>query len=287
MKTIHKLSATLIATIFLAVPTSAFAVDTYQCEGDGRQFEINLFETESRAQITFGKSSMPVISDGKGGYENIYEQTQFYPLAKNPILYMGTEQYACTINQTISNKREFSGASGMSLGGSLRRGPGIDYDKVGSLAFGSAFNINANTGVHMNGYDWFEVSMGTKRSYQWGGIMCSNDTKLKGIFEQCAEQTGLIKTNSYMALAIAHDGTYGQGNAAIESDAISMALQNCRLSSCKIENITPAQCHSYALASDGSTWVKEANTKKEADDLAMGFCMNGGRGCKLEASFCQ
>ena len=74
---------------------------------------------------------------------------------------------------------------GMSLGGSLRSGPGMEFSKAGSLAENTPVTIIRNTGVAMNGYDWFEIRTGSRTTYQWGGIMCSQGAQLPGIFEQC------------------------------------------------------------------------------------------------------
>ncbi len=74
---------------------------------------------------------------------------------------------------------------GMSLGGSLRSGPGMEFSKDGSLQENTPVTIIRNTGTSMNGYDWFEIRTGSRTTYQWGGIMCSQGAQLPGIFEQC------------------------------------------------------------------------------------------------------
>lgn len=77
-------------------------------------------------------------------------------------------------------------AQGQSLGGNLRSGPGTSYESTGSLQKGTPVTILANTGVTFNGYDWFEVDTNDGRSgFQWGGIMCSDDLQIPGIYQQC------------------------------------------------------------------------------------------------------
>ena len=81
---------------------------------------------------------------------------------------------------------DLSGTQGRSLGGSLRDGPGTNFTKIGSLTEGTWVTINMNTGVRMDGYDWFKISTDTGEvGYQWGGIMCSSGTQIQGIFEAC------------------------------------------------------------------------------------------------------
>ncbi|MEP3232139.1 MAG: hypothetical protein ABJO30_04870 [Hyphomicrobiales bacterium] len=74
----------------------------------------------------------------------------------------------------------------LSLGGSLRNGPGINYQKVGSIRGRAPITLVRNTGVRMNGYDWFEIiAPKGRRAYQWGGIMCSPRHYIAGVFERC------------------------------------------------------------------------------------------------------
>ena len=73
-----------------------------------------------------------------------------------------------------------------SLGGKVRTGPGMDYEQVGSLAYGTPISILSRSGVSMDGYDWFEIEWGDgERAFQWGGIMCSNASQITGIYEEC------------------------------------------------------------------------------------------------------
>ena len=79
--------------------------------------------------------------------------------------------------------------SGKSLGGIVREGPGINYRRLRSFRNGRNVRILANSGVRMNGFDWFQISLGNNRTaYQWGGIMCSNRFLLKGIYRVCSTQ---------------------------------------------------------------------------------------------------
>lgn len=76
--------------------------------------------------------------------------------------------------------------SALSLGGSLRNGPGMNYQKIGSIYGRAHITLLRNTGVHMNGYDWFEIiSPKGQRVFQWGGIMCSPNQYVQGIYERC------------------------------------------------------------------------------------------------------
>lgn len=185
----RKLKLTL--TCLLCLPAmQAMAHDgiKYDCSSDGITRMVEFFDDENRVQINIGNDSYGTISDGKGAFLNNFEQTRFYPKDNASLLFLSDKKIICSnfgATKYPNGETYYDNASGMSLGGSLRDGPGTEFPKIGSLAEGSPVNINANTGVNFNGYDWFKISNGTSISYQWGGIMCSNLVKLEGIYEQC------------------------------------------------------------------------------------------------------
>ena len=77
-------------------------------------------------------------------------------------------------------------APGLSLGGKLRNGPGMDFASIGSLAFGTPVTLLEDTGVEMNGYRWFFIQQSNGNTgYQWGGIMCAPESNVAGVFESC------------------------------------------------------------------------------------------------------
>ncbi|NRA88354.1 MAG: DUF4189 domain-containing protein [Rhizobiales bacterium] len=180
--------------------------------------------------------------------------------------------------------------TGRSLGGKIRKGPGIQHMQIGSSFFDNPIKIIANTGILFNGYNWFEIIYaGNIKGYQWGGIMCSDNTKINGIFQKCAQRENSLNpsASAYMAFAIAHDGTFGHAVAKTKKQAESLAMQYCRSSSCKIKHVTTAKCHAYAMANNNSQWFGASNTKMAASNFAMGYCMNGGNACRLEYSQCH
>jgi len=72
---------------------------------------------------------------------------------------------------------------GQSWGGKLRSGPGMDYEQVGSLYEGNSVTLLLNTGVAMNGYDWFRIRTADGReAYQWGGLLCPLTQDVAGTF---------------------------------------------------------------------------------------------------------
>jgi hypothetical protein len=74
-----------------------------------------------------------------------------------------------------------------SLGGNVRSGPGIGFARTGSLAYGAPLTILTATGVIFDGYDWFEIEDADgQRGFHWGGIMCSFDPDLPGVFSTCS-----------------------------------------------------------------------------------------------------
>ncbi|WP_420413522.1 SH3 domain-containing protein [Roseibium sp.] len=63
---------------------------------------------------------------------------------------------------------------GISYGGKVRAGPGLQYGQIGSLRDGDRIRIVGATGVMMDGYEWFQIRYRNGRTgFQWGGLMCS------------------------------------------------------------------------------------------------------------------
>lgn len=76
--------------------------------------------------------------------------------------------------------------TGMSYGGVLRSGPGMDHSRVASVREGDHLDILEDTGVWFNEYKWYYVSTPQGTGYHWGGIFCVNKgTPIEGIFQTC------------------------------------------------------------------------------------------------------
>ena len=76
--------------------------------------------------------------------------------------------------------------SGVSYGGVLRKGPGADYGRLGSLADGDDIEIIGATGQWSGGYQWYVVNSRIGEGYHWGGIFCSQEA-LEGVLTTCSE----------------------------------------------------------------------------------------------------
>lgn len=73
-----------------------------------------------------------------------------------------------------------------SLGGNLRNGPGVAFDRTGSLHAGQTIILRRATSVRMDGYTWFEVQdMQGTTGYHWGGIICASGDPIEGIIADC------------------------------------------------------------------------------------------------------
>jgi hypothetical protein len=73
-----------------------------------------------------------------------------------------------------------------SWGGVVREGPGQNYRKVTTLQQGERVMLIENTGVMWNDYPWWQIEYGANFSgYQWGGILCSLNAPMEGIYETC------------------------------------------------------------------------------------------------------
>lgn len=73
-----------------------------------------------------------------------------------------------------------------SWGGIVRDGPGQNYRRLASLEQGERVTLLENTGVYSNGFPWWLIEFwGGRQGYQWGGILCSLNAPLEGIYETC------------------------------------------------------------------------------------------------------
>ena len=69
----------------------------------------------------------------------------------------------------------------------MRDGPSMRAIRLGSLPEGRRVRILRNTGVAMNGYDWFAIRFRGRIAYQWGGIMCA-DTEIAHVYRICGSR---------------------------------------------------------------------------------------------------
>lgn len=68
----------------------------------------------------------------------------------------------------------------------VRDGPGKNFRKVANLKEGERVTLIENTGKMFNDYPWWKIEFSGRRSgYQWGGILCSLDAPMDGIYETC------------------------------------------------------------------------------------------------------
>ena len=76
---------------------------------------------------------------------------------------------------------------GLSYGGILRAGPGMDYPKLGSLQPDDDINILEDTGIWFDEYKWFKVDSPIGVGYHWGGIFCTQGKAPEGVLSSCAQ----------------------------------------------------------------------------------------------------
>lgn len=196
------------------------------------------------------------------------------------------------------NEIALGNAPGRSLGGKVRSGPGTNFAQVGSLHLGDRISIITNTGVHFDGYDWFEIHYGNRVGYQWGGIMCSNSTVVAGMYQQCepmpefsnnsARPTqNIAKNGGWSAFAVGYDGKIGHGAGTTLQNARQYALKFCGDTTCQIMDETQAQCHA-ASETPGGFWFGAANSLSQAESYALNFCRQAGAPtCSIRHSYCR
>lgn len=206
------------------------------------------------------------------------------------------------VNQTHAsgavggNETMLGNLSARSLGGKLRGGPGTNFGQAGSLAEGAQVTVTMNTGVRFDGYDWFEIRHGSGVAYQWGGIMCWEGQPIAGMYGECAtvlrsQAPARVQTASngggWMAFAIGAGGRFGHGAGASRQEAESYAMQYCGDASCRIEDTTRDQCHALASGNRNGHWFGTGNSKRAAENFAVGFCRNAEGSCAIRYSHCR
>jgi hypothetical protein len=73
-----------------------------------------------------------------------------------------------------------------SWGGSVRAGPGVEYEKVGSLAEGQPITIlEQSPAPFFQERPWFKIGWNGRTGYHWGGIICPLGAEVPGTFQVC------------------------------------------------------------------------------------------------------
>lgn len=201
--------------------------------------------------------------------------------------------YSGTVAQKSSKTNLHpAGQKGKALGGNMRTGPGTKYAKKASVGAGTNLTIIGNSGVRLDGYDWFEVQLNNgNRGFIWGGILCSEGQRLDGILYACSEWQASTQrfekqySGGWMAFAIGENGRWGHGAANTQYQARQFALDNCG-SGCRIDNETQDRCHAIATV-PGAFWYGTADTQSKAENFAFGFCNAIAKNCRVEYSYCR
>ena len=191
-----RLAAPLLAAAGLTmtgIQALASENSNFSCGGNGIDITVELEPETGTATVVSPRGTEQLSAESDGAWRDVTQELQFYADETPPTMWMGPEQFSCkAIFPSSVDTRTYGGnetavnAPGRSLGGRLRSGPGTDYGTAGSLAEGTPVTILSNTGVQFDGYDWFEVrGQSGFTAYQWGGIMCSENRQIAGIYKQC------------------------------------------------------------------------------------------------------
>ena len=75
------------------------------------------------------------------------------------------------------------GFAGVSFGGNLRAGPGVEFADIGGTTEGEPVTLLRDTGVEFNGYTFWVIRLQNgEEAHQWGGILCAPGNELAGVF---------------------------------------------------------------------------------------------------------
>ncbi len=314
-KPIFKALAVLGASLLLAMPsTSANAADeVFECDaiGDG-QYVVAIPSNNARQAWAYYQMGSTPVTATDGGIKmeltgnDRYEGAGIaftYGINSGRITDFGADmEVGCRRNDRLASPfsgtvaakpaAQLTGQKGMALGGNMRSGPGTKYGKIASVNEGAALTILNNSGVRLDGYDWFEVQLNSGlKGFIWGGILCSEGQQLGGILYACAEwkasNQSFNQQNSggWMAFAVGQNGRWGHGAANTQYQARQFALNNCG-SGCRIDHETQEKCQALATT-PGTFWYGTANTASQAESFAFQFCSATSGSCRIEYSYCR
>lgn len=185
---------TCTAVVLVAGLSDASASENlnFRCTIGDQVAVVETIPEEGRVRYEAPDATFYMDALPNGVYGNDDESAAFEFKADGAVLWLGDVSFACiSVNAaaSVQGQAETLNYVGKSLGGKLRDGPGTNFRQVGSVAEGTWLTIIANTGINFDGYDWFEVALDNgQRGYQWGGIMCSNGPRLRGIYSSCNAQ---------------------------------------------------------------------------------------------------
>ena len=188
----------------LGLSTAAQANIQYQCDNyQGAQVFVTVFDEEGIAQVQYG-SQMETLSGADEGnsFRYVSDGFDFYGQGlPNAALWLEGSTLNCVaynVTEPGSGQQggggqnaggggaAYDGMPALSWGGNLRAGPGMNFAGVGSLREREPITIIQDSGVSMNGSNWFLVrTQRGQQAYHWGGIMCVPGAMVQGVYGNC------------------------------------------------------------------------------------------------------
>lgn len=215
MKINHYIIKFIYALIIIIATKTASAAEphSFDCGGEKYQASVTIFLAEdaknNRAEIKLPHGEFSATASAiSGNYENLLHKIQIINNHQQTTLIVDQEEFFCKhhfTDQEIAtaalnhqklsvfthnggNGTILNDHKGQSLGGRLRMGPGTNFRILGSLASGANITLTANTGLGLNGYNWFEIKHLHDVAYQWGGVICSKKIQIDDIYTQCGKK---------------------------------------------------------------------------------------------------
>lgn len=188
-------------------PAHASLNDQFRCDavGDGEHLVILDSFDPKKATVQY------TIGSDNGGSTSVTDLVAEYNDGENGARYVGDDYVVLTTKSSMilmyGQGGEYPGhvectftnveapdmptpvpmdLSGKSWGGKMRSGPGMEFDQIASLSEGEPVTIIQNTTITMNGYNWFLIRRSNGQlGYKWGGILCSNEGTVPGLYDKC------------------------------------------------------------------------------------------------------
>jgi hypothetical protein len=197
MKTKHLFAAAVAAC---TMPTWAHAVVEYACtDQGGAEVYATLFDEEDVVVVRYVSFNTgqaveerfnPAVS-GSGFRYVSQNGSEFIGQGDTAILLSpGSPQVDCVVSRVIAPGDGQAGGydpqvgpfSGISLGGNLRDGPGLNFGAVGATNPGQPITLLTDSGIFFDGFSWWVVVLSNgQQAYQWGGLLCASGLQLAGV----------------------------------------------------------------------------------------------------------
>ncbi|WP_075996009.1 DUF4189 domain-containing protein [Salaquimonas pukyongi] len=286
----------ILCLVALAGANTAHAADNYICQAGSGDSPLAIILDEQQGKGSFSGLGLKIdmTKAESNRWVNAEASVTFLPADQPPLAIVGFRQFACIKAAADPATAKQGGTAverpGMSLGGNMRVGPGINHARMKPLRRGTRLMILSNARTSYRGYNWFRIKLTDGRTgFQWGGIICSEGTKVEGLKRVCrnAAKVGSGSDVIYQAYAIGPKGRYGHGSAPVREAAEAAALGYCGTAQCNVQNVTTRKCHALAHAGEVAFFGASKNSDRASSSAFKACKKSGAKNCQVTYVRCR